>query len=890
MTSIRACALLITLASTAWADPGIEAHSVGIEIDASGRRIRGHDEMRVRRGGGGLLTLRLNSSLSISSALMNGAPAEGLERVSDDGADALWQVVIPAGESERVILSVAYAGTLRQEPNGVTPAGGAILPDEASWVPHDGGASAWEVRLDLPEMLSGIMPASRVSRTPGGGRVVETWRSVGPLRRFDLTLTPLEPTSREIRGVTITSWKVKYDDGDERLVHLAGAAIQAYESLFGPYPLPRMDIVESTVERGSRVLPGLAVAAATTSSVDTQSIRTGVLAAWFGGALGDDEGRGAWAHGLRMYALLHLGVEENHPEAARQFRAKMCAAMASGSVPGFDSVRTAATFQAIRREIGDAAFLRTLRELPADRAGDVLTWDDWRAEFSKRAGRDLTAPVKQWAFRPGGPNLRLTDVRLDTSGGRLRVAGTIRQILQLGDAPWRLSVPVVVETIDGREVSWVELGGKETGFTMLVPSLALRVALDPDLLVPRQMEEGRAPIWRPLLPDIRAGSDQRRITSLMRRLGETSDARLLVVEELRIAGFDVDEQDVRASILSRDAGTALVVDDAQVAGAFPLTASPRTPEGGVEVAGVALDPGDDVHGRALLMDLPPATPDIWAFVRSTADIAEASGARLLLLRLPESRVAEAGAADDRTGGNEALWMTPQDVVSGDRDAVAMRAQMGRRPGLALPTFVVPPAFEATGTIVAHVVWEIRELNTAIVSTTISAKRGREGEVLVAARLARNDDHSATIALVEAAQILAAHSDLLGRNVRIVFLPTGPSAVPADHLVALRRSRQPAAPALGIGRVGDRGSGAAALFATADAAWLRTVVAASLARASIPGAAATGADRAALFDLGDLAVEITSTVPAGPGTEPGAKKIGRVARGIALAVIAASIAP
>jgi len=884
MTSKLLSSLLVPLlAATALAAPDIASHRVSVQLDANGRRIRGHDEMLVSRGDGGPLTLRLNSSLTISSALIDGAAVDGLERVSDNGTDAFWSVPLPDGASERVVLAVSYAGTIQASSRDVVPPGGAILPGEAAWVPDDGGTSTWELRLDLPAGMRGIVQAALTDRVAGGKRVIETWKTTALTRRFDLALTPWEPVERRVGGITIALWRAEAGEGAEVLLDAARSAIETYEPLLGAYPQPRLDLFESADGRIGRIEPGLVISHG--PELETPEIHIATLAAWFGGALGDDHGRSAWADGLRLYVRRHVAVEQRDPIAARRFRTEMCTAAAGGAVSGFDALRTAAAFHGLRRECGDDAFLQTLREITTGRAGESLTWDDWREELSERAGRDLTAPVAQWAFRPGVPHLLLSDVRLDTAGGRQRVAGTIRQILQPGDAPWRLAVPVVVETSDGREETLVEVSGKETGFTILVPSMALRVALDPDVVVPRQIDPGRPTVWRPVLPDVRRGSDPRRITSLMRRLRETSKPRQLVVEELRIAGFDVEEQEVESSLLSRGEGTGLVADGAAVPGALPVTSSPRTPDEGVVANGIALDPGEDLAGRALLLDLPSETPDVHAFVRGAAGIAAVSRARLLILRLPENT----------PPAYTSLWLTPSDGDGPDRDTPAMHAQLRRWPTLPLPTLVVPHAFAGAARLRAHIRWDVRQLDATLVSLKIEAKRGREGDIVVAARLPDESDQSAAIALVEAVQILAAHSDLLGRSVRVLFLPRGAGAVPAEDRIARERAAAPAAPALTIGRVGDRGISSAVLRATEDAAWLRRIVSSSLERATVPTAETAEAESAATrdvaaLDVGDLTVAITSAGPDGPGSEPGAKKIGRVARGIALAILAASIAP
>jgi hypothetical protein len=266
MTIQRACALLLALsaplcaelvfAAPALADPGVESHQLTIRLDPKQRRFEAKDEMRVRRGGGGTLTLRLNSGLAIRSVFLDGAVVEDVERISDNGVDANWAIPIPDGESRRVLLSASYSGSVWQALGAVVPPGGALLPDEASWIPRDDQSTTWTVRLDLPQALHGIMQGARGERTVTAGRAIESWSGIGETRRFDLALTPFAAEERRSGDRTIAVWRAEKGEDGATLLDLAETAITRYEALFGPYPLPRLDIVAAGVGRAE---PGLAI-------------------------------------------------------------------------------------------------------------------------------------------------------------------------------------------------------------------------------------------------------------------------------------------------------------------------------------------------------------------------------------------------------------------------------------------------------------------------------------------------------------------------------------------------------------------------------------------------------------------------------------------------------
>ena len=144
-------------------------------------------------------------------------------------------------------------------------------------------------------------------------------------------------------------------------------------------------------------------------------------------------------------------------------------------------------FHALRRDLGDEQFWGTLRRVAREAAGKRFSWADWQAAFEKTSGRNLAGFFSQWLDQPGAPLLELgRGLHLDLQG-RMRVSGVIRQKPGVDGFTWRLTVPVTAEYLDGSETVLVDVSGEETAFSMVVPSLPLRVMVDPDYHVFRRL-------------------------------------------------------------------------------------------------------------------------------------------------------------------------------------------------------------------------------------------------------------------------------------------------------------------------------------------------------------------------------------------------------------------
>jgi aminopeptidase N len=116
-----------------------------------------------------------------------------------------------------------------------------------------------------------------------------------------------------------------------------------------------------------------------------------------------------------------------------------------------------------------------------------------QAAFEAAAKRPLEVFFRQWLERPDAPELALHSVE---RGGQ----GTVRFTLAQSQAPYRLAVPVVIETVAGAERHVVRLDATESQYALAPAARATALRIDPDYRLFRRLPlEEVAPIIRSLM-------------------------------------------------------------------------------------------------------------------------------------------------------------------------------------------------------------------------------------------------------------------------------------------------------------------------------------------------------------------------------------------------------
>ena len=148
----------------------------------------------------------------------------------------------------------------------------------------------------------------------------------------------------------------------------------------------------------------------------------------------------------------------------------------------------------LRYELGKADFEESLRIFWRQHRFRTAGWDDLRRSFEQTSGRSLGWFFAQWLNRPGAPQIEITEAHVEPAGGRYWMSLAVTQ----NPADYRLSLPVVIKTKDGREVRETMLvTGAQTRATWLVDARPTAISVDPGYDVFRRLLPGEgAPILR----------------------------------------------------------------------------------------------------------------------------------------------------------------------------------------------------------------------------------------------------------------------------------------------------------------------------------------------------------------------------------------------------------
>jgi len=153
--------------------------------------------------------------------------------------------------------------------------------------------------------------------------------------------------------------------------------------------------------------------------------------------------------------------------------------------------KTAMIFHMLRRQIGDDAFFRGLRQLVAEYTGRYAGWSELQRLFEQTSRSDLSWFFIQWLERPGAPMLAIQEARVQPAEGdgfwiRLRV-------FQAGDS-YRLQVPVVIQ-LDQENVycAILDIQGNDQLLSLWVPSKPRRLMLDPEYQTFRRLKRSQIP-------------------------------------------------------------------------------------------------------------------------------------------------------------------------------------------------------------------------------------------------------------------------------------------------------------------------------------------------------------------------------------------------------------
>ena len=500
---------LIGLAAGAAAKPEATLHhDVELRLAPRDGTLEAVDRITVQ--GREALQIRLAPGLTLRRLELDGRALE----LGTNGQIALGG----AGPHELVL---DYGGRLESSHGGAASmaflgAKGAFLPFGWAWLPSTGDQWAtFRVLVDTPAPYKAIVTGRLVREEMTEENYRAEFVSDRAMELPSLFAGPYVVDERQHGAIRLRTY---FYEEDEPLAGLyldqAAQYLDRFEAVIGPYPYESFRMIAAPLPVGLG-FPGLTYVAQRILPMpfmQTRSLAHEILHNWWANGVFVDYRSGNWAEGLTTYMADYALAEDEGPERAREMRLGWLRDFAAlppdrdaavidfvakqhdaAQVVGYNKV--ALIFHMLRQELGAETFQAAIQHFWQQERFELASWQDLQQSFEAVAGEDLEAFFDQWLRRPGGPSLDLDDATVVAVDDGHQIELTLRQ-----DAPpYRLAVPVAVETAAGWEAAKIAVLDETASAVIPVQEAPLAVAIDPDYDLFRRLAPGEA---APILRDV----------------------------------------------------------------------------------------------------------------------------------------------------------------------------------------------------------------------------------------------------------------------------------------------------------------------------------------------------------------------------------------------------
>ncbi|MFQ5779621.1 MAG: M1 family metallopeptidase [Nitrospiria bacterium] len=513
-------------------------HELSVSIFPERHLLKQSDTIKIMVDRREPIQFRINRSLELERITdLRDKPLkyEDTEVSDSETGEPIRLVTIPLPENPvgEVSLTIRLHGTFQKMPDPKTfdfrrtgeqsisyiDPEGSFLDPAGFWYPQVPGQKrlhSFRMRVNLPTGQEAMAPGNRMKRRVTSEGTVALFDYPHPAEGMTLIAGPYRISEERFGSIALLTYFLK---GEEELVPRYMKAmkrhLEHYIREIGPYPFRQFSVVSNRLPTGfgfpAFTLLGSAVLRL--PFIPMGSLRHEILHNWWGNGVYADYESGNWAEGLTMYQAEYAGMVARGEKVASEGRLWMLRNYAAYATEGeevsivafrerdnsalraigYDKV--AMIFQMLEGWIGHETLTKAIRKVAATRMFQKTSWRDWQQAIEEASGEELDWFFRQWLERPGAPKIRLEEVRQISQEGSTRVAFTLMQ----EDPPYRLRLPVLIETDQGetRRNLWFE--ARRTHFEIAVPGRAKFLAIDPDYRLFRRLHREETP---PLLGEI----------------------------------------------------------------------------------------------------------------------------------------------------------------------------------------------------------------------------------------------------------------------------------------------------------------------------------------------------------------------------------------------------
>jgi aminopeptidase N len=404
-----------------------------------------------------------------------------------------------------------------RETSGIVSLQGVYLAGGSAWYPQFGdGLVTFDMQVQAP---AGWQVISEGSGGPAVAGQPTRWQAADPIDEIHLTGGPLVVSRARAGDIDTFVYLHEKDDAlAGRYLDTGAQYLRMFSDLIGPYPYSKFALVENFWETGygmpSFTLLGPEVIRF--PFILHSSFPHEILHNWWGNGVFVDEAGGNWCEGLTAYLADHLVQEQralgheyrrgtlqkyrDYVKEGRDFPLSSFRGRNSAATEAVGYGKALMTFHMLRRSLGDDGFRTMLARFYKEYRGRRASWADVERLAETVAGKTLAPFFAQWVTRTGAPVLR---VRATVAPAAATVPGSVAAapgfvmtgaIEQTqGGTPYRLVVPVIVQTAQGIVSKDIVLADAAGAFTITVPAEPVSLHVDPYFDVFRALDPRETP-------------------------------------------------------------------------------------------------------------------------------------------------------------------------------------------------------------------------------------------------------------------------------------------------------------------------------------------------------------------------------------------------------------
>jgi len=491
--------IALLFSAPAWAE-GVVNHRVMMQIDPFQGTVLVEDHITLT--GQGKTTFSLSSAFKIKKLRVDGKA----QRAVHD-ADNVRIDLGSGGDHEIRITTKAKIKGSNQLPF-LNAEGGFLSSD---WLAHpQGQLASWTIHGKAPKGQKWLMPGQLTFEADDDHGYRASFTSQRPSPLPVLITGPFQISERMSGDIRIrTYFHSELTPLADGYLKDTARYIEEGVNTIGPYPYTEFSIVSGTAPVGWG-LPGMTYVGRRVLAlpfIRTTSLPHEVLHNWWGNAVDVDYESGNWAEGLTTFQADLVQSALKNKDGGRKKRLEWLrnrAALSSeqdmalidftsrthdaSQIVGYD--KTAFVFQMLKTRLGADTFNAAIQDFYRTNAFQTAGWSHIQAAFEKVSGEDLAAFFKAWVTKPGAPELRLINAKVN--GANVTFSLTQREV-------YPLDIPVRVQTNRGEQNFQVQLGKQTQSFTFTADNIVTALHIDPDFKVFRKLDQSETP---PILRDL----------------------------------------------------------------------------------------------------------------------------------------------------------------------------------------------------------------------------------------------------------------------------------------------------------------------------------------------------------------------------------------------------